>query len=139
MDLFLQLLANGLVTGTFYALSALGLTLVFGLMRVVNFAHGELYVVGGLLGWALTDLVGFNFFLTLAIVIFSLAVGGYLIDRLLIARVRGQGEEPTILLTIGLSIFLTNTALRALFKAFARSGFYFEKIAEIRTGCLAAL
>jgi branched-chain amino acid transport system permease protein len=68
-------------------------------------------VVGGLLGWALTDLVGLNFFLTLAIVIFCLAVGGYLIDRLLMARVRGQGEEPTILLTIGLSIFLTNTAL----------------------------
>lgn len=111
MDLFLQLLANGLVIGTFYALSALGLTLVFGLMRVVNFAHGELYVVGGLLGWAFTDLLGFNFFLTLAIVIFSLAVGGYLIDRLLMERVRGQGEEPTILLTIGLSIFLTNTAL----------------------------
>jgi branched-chain amino acid transport system permease protein len=111
MDLFLQLLANGLVIGTFYALSALGLTLVFGLMRVVNFAHGELYVVGGLLGWALTDLVGLNFFLTLAVVIVCLAVGGYLIDRLLMARVRGQGEEPTILLTIGLSIFLTNTAL----------------------------
>ena len=53
MNLFLQLLANGLVTGTFYALSALGLTLVFGLMRVVNFAHGELYMVGGLIGWAL--------------------------------------------------------------------------------------
>jgi branched-chain amino acid transport system permease protein len=111
MDLFLQLLANGLVIGTFYALSAFGLTLVFGLMRIVNFAHGELYVVGGLAGWALTDLVGLNFFLTLAIVIFGLAAGGYLIDRLLMARVRGQGEEPTILLTIGLSIFLTNTAL----------------------------
>src|SRR3981189_1459130 len=111
MDLFLQLLANGLVTGTFYALSALGLTLVFGLMRVVNFAHGELYVVGGLLGWAFTDLVGLNFFLALAFVIVSLAAGGYLIDRLLMERVRGQGEEPTILLTIGLSIFLTNTAL----------------------------
>lgn len=111
MDLFLQLLANGLVIGTFYALSALGLTLVFGLMRVVNFAHGELYVVGGLLGWALTDLAGLNFFVTLAIVVASLAVAGYLIDRFLISRVRGQGEEPTILLTIGLSIFLTNTAL----------------------------
>jgi len=74
MDLFLQLLANGLVTGTFYALSALGLTLVFGLMRVVNFAHGELmWWVDSWMG--LTDLVGFNFFLTLAIVIFSLAVG----------------------------------------------------------------
>jgi branched-chain amino acid transport system permease protein len=111
MDLFLQLLANGLVSGTFYALSALGLTLVFGLMRVVNFAHGELYVVGGLLGWALTEIAGVNFFVTLAIVVVAMGIAGYLIDRVLIMRVRGQGEEPTILLTIGLSIFLSNTAL----------------------------
>jgi len=73
-------------------LSALGLTLVFGLMRVVNFAHGDfMWWVDP--GWLWTDLVGFNFFLTLAIVIFSLAVGGYLIDRLLIARVRGRGRS----------------------------------------------
>lgn len=111
MDLFLQLLANGLVTGAFYALSALGLTLVFGLMRVVNFAHGELYVVGGLLGWMLTVVLGWNYFLSLPVVIVVLGLGGYLIDQILIARVRGQGEEPTILLTIGLSIFIANTAL----------------------------
>jgi branched-chain amino acid transport system permease protein len=111
MDLFLQLLANGLVIGTFYALSALGLTLVFGLMRVVNFAHGELYVIGGLLGWALTEQLGLNYFLALVLVVAVLAVIGYIIDRLMIERVRGQGEEPTILLTIGLSIFITNTAL----------------------------
>jgi branched-chain amino acid transport system permease protein len=104
-------LANGLVSGTFYALSALGLTLVFGLMRVVNFAHGELYVVGGLLGWALTEIAGVNFFVTLAIVVVAMGIAGYLIDRVLMTRVRGQGEEPTILLTIGLSIFLSNTAL----------------------------
>jgi branched-chain amino acid transport system permease protein len=111
MDLFLQLLANGLVSGTFYALSALGLTLVFGLMRVVNFAHGELYIIGGLVGWALTAVLGWNYFLTLATVIAVIAAGAYVIDRVLIARVRGQGEEPTILLTIGLSIFIANTAL----------------------------
>jgi branched-chain amino acid transport system permease protein len=111
MDLLLQLAANGLVTGTFYALSALGLTLVFGLMRVVNFAHGELYVIGGLLGWALTAVLGWNYFLTLVVVIAVLGVGGYVIDQVLIARVRGQGEEATILLTIGLSIFIANTAL----------------------------
>ena len=69
MDLFLQLLANGLVIGAFYALSALGLTLVFGLMRVVNFAHGELYVIGGLLGWALTAVLGWNYFLALVVVV----------------------------------------------------------------------
>lgn len=111
MDLFLQLTANGIVLGTFYALSALGLTLVFGLMRVVNFAHGELYVVGGLIGWALTAVVGLNFFLSLAIVVVVLGIAGYVIDRLLIDWVRGEGEEPTILLTIGLSIFIANTAL----------------------------
>lgn len=111
MDLFLQLLANGLVTGSFYALSALGLTLVFGLMRVVNFAHGEFYIVGGLIGWALTAVLGWNYFLALPVVIIVLGIGGYLIDQLLIARVRGQGEEPSILLTIGLSIFIANTAL----------------------------
>jgi branched-chain amino acid transport system permease protein len=111
MDLFLQLLANGLVTGAFYALSALGLTLVFGLMRVVNFAHGELYVVGGLLGWTFTAVLGWNFFLAFPVVIVVLGIGGYLLDQILIARVRDQGEEPTILLTIGLSIFIANTAL----------------------------
>jgi branched-chain amino acid transport system permease protein len=111
MDLFLQLLANGLINGAFYALSALGLTLIFGLMRVVNFAHGDLYMVGGLLGWALTSSVGLDFFTSLAIVIVLMGAVGWLIDRALISRVRGQGEEPGILLTLGLSIFLVNTAL----------------------------
>lgn len=111
MDLFLQLMANGFVLGAFYALSALGLTLVFGLMRVVNFAHGELYVIGGLFGWALTAVLGWNYFLALVVVVLVLGVLGYLIDQILIVRVRGQGEEPTILLTIGLSIFIANTAL----------------------------
>jgi branched-chain amino acid transport system permease protein len=111
MDLFLQLIVNGLINGTFYALSALGLTLVFGLMRVVNFAHGELYMVGGLIGWSLTAQAGLNFFASLALVIVIMGLAGYLIDRLLIARIRDQGEEPGILLTIGLSIFLVNTTL----------------------------
>lgn len=110
-DLLLQLVANGLVNGTFYALSALGLTLVFGLMRVVNFAHGELYVIGGLAGWALTNAMGVNFFLALPVVILGMGMFGFLIDRLLIERVRDQGPEAGILLTIGLSIFLVNTAL----------------------------
>lgn len=111
MDFLLQLLSNGVVNGTFYALSALGLTLIFGLMRVVNFAHGELYMVGGLIGWALTELVGVNFFLALAIVVVTMGAVGYMVDRWLIERVRHQGAEAGILLTIGISIFLTNTAL----------------------------
>jgi branched-chain amino acid transport system permease protein len=111
MELFLQFLANGLVSGVFYALSALGLTLIFGLMRVVNFAHGEFYMIGGLLGWFVTANLGLDFFSGLVLVAVVMAAFGWLVDRILIERVRDQGEEPGILLTIGLSIFLANTAL----------------------------
>jgi len=111
MELFLQFVANGLVTGAFYALSALGLTLIFGLMRVVNFAHGELYMLGGVLGWFMTTYLGLNFFLGLALVAVIMGSFGWLVDRLLIERVRDQGEEPGVLLTIGLSIFLANATL----------------------------
>lgn len=111
MELFLQYLANGLVTGTFYALSALGLTLILGLMRVVNFAHGELYMLGGVIGWWATTRLGLDFFSGLVLVAIVMGAFGWLVDRFLIERIRDQGEEPSILLTIGLSILLANTAL----------------------------
>src|SRR5699024_7398158 len=111
MDALLQYIANGLVTGSFYAISALGLTLIFGLMKVVNFAHGQLYMLGGVLGWFTTTVLGLNFFIGLALTIILMGGFGWLMDRFLIERVRGQGEEPSILLTIGLSIFIANTAL----------------------------
>jgi len=111
MDLFLQFLANGIVVGAFYALSALGLTLIFGLMRVVNFAHGEIYMLGGVAGWYFTTALGLNFFAALLVVAVLIAAFGWVVDRVLIERVRGQGEEAGILLTIGLSIFLANLTL----------------------------
>jgi branched-chain amino acid transport system permease protein len=114
MDFLLQLLANGLVTGSFYALSALGLTLILGLMRVVNFAHGELYMLGGILGWWVTAKLGLDFFSGLVVVAVAMGAFGWLVDRLLIERIRDQGEEAGILLTIGLSIFVANTALLAV-------------------------
>lgn len=114
MDLFLQFLVNGLVTGSFYALSALGLTLIFGLMRVVNFAHGEFYMLGGVLGWFVTSRLGLDFITGMVVVAAVMATFGWLVDRLLIERVRDQGEEAGILLTIGLSIFLANSALLAV-------------------------
>lgn len=111
MEQLPQYLVNGLVTGSFYALSALGLTLILGLMRVVNFAHGELYMMGGVMGWWATTRLGLDFFTGLLLVAVAMGAFGWLVDRLLIERIRDQGEEPGILLTIGLSIFLANTAL----------------------------
>jgi len=114
MQTLLQFIANGVVVGAFYALSALGLTLILGLMRVVNFAHGELYMMGGVLGWWATSRLGLDFFSGLVLVAAIMGVFGWLVDRLMIERVRDQGEEAGILLTIGLSIFLSNTALLAV-------------------------
>ncbi|GJD64478.1 branched-chain amino acid ABC transporter permease [Methylobacterium frigidaeris] len=111
MNLALQFLANGLVTGAFYALSALGLTLIFGLMRVVNFAHGEFFMLGGVLGWVATAVLGLDFATAFVLVVAAMGVLGWLVDRFMIERVRGHGEESTILLTIGLSIFLANATL----------------------------
>jgi branched-chain amino acid transport system permease protein len=111
MDLFLQFLINGLVIGAFYALSALGLTLILGFMKVVNFAHGELYMLGGVIGWWVTSQLGLGFFSGLVVVAVVMGVAGWLIDRLLIERIRHEGEEAGILLTIGLSVFIINTAL----------------------------
>ncbi|MCQ9617655.1 branched-chain amino acid ABC transporter permease [Paenalcaligenes niemegkensis] len=110
-DLLFQFIVNGLVNGTFYALSALGLTLIFGLMRLVNFAHGEFYMIGGLLGWIVTQQLELNFFIGLMVVVLIMGAFGWVLDRFLIERIRDRGPEPGILLTIGLSIFLTNTAL----------------------------
>jgi branched-chain amino acid transport system permease protein len=94
MELLLQYLANGLVTGSFYALSALGLTLILGLMRVVNFAHGELYMLGGVMGWWATTRLGLDFFSGLALVAVVMGIFGWLIDRFLIERIRNQAKNP---------------------------------------------
>lgn len=110
-ELALQFIVNGLVTGAFYALSALGLTLIFGMMKVVNFAHGEFYMMGGIIAYYLATVLGLNFFLTISIVVVVMASFGWLVDWVLIRPLRGQNILTTALVTIGLSIFLVNTFL----------------------------
>src|SRR5579883_2675822 len=111
LDLTLQFLVNGLVVGAFYALSALGLTLILGQMQVVNFAHGEFYMMGGIIAYYLTAGLGLDFFAAIVVVVVVMAAFGWLVDRALIRPLRGQDILSTALVTIGLSIFLVNTFL----------------------------
>lgn len=111
IDAALQFLVNGLVTGCFYALMALGLAMIFGLMEVVNFAHGEFYVMGGVVAYAFTNMLGFDFYVTIVIVVVVMFAFGALVDRVLIRPLRGQHLLSTALVTIGLSIFMLNTML----------------------------
>lgn len=107
----LQFFVNGLVTGCFYALIALGLTLIFGMMGVVNFAHGEFFVLGGVFAYVFVALMGVPFWLAVILVVVVMAAMGALFDVLLVRPLRSHHILSTALVTIGLSIFLLNTTL----------------------------
>lgn len=111
MGLTLQFILNGLIVGSAYALIAMGLTMIFGLMDIANFAHGEFYMLGGFFAYTFAMLVGLNFFLSVVIAILLTLVCGAFLDKVAFKKLRGKPLLSTTLATIGLSIFLQNAAL----------------------------
>jgi branched-chain amino acid transport system permease protein len=105
---FLQHLINMLVLGGTYALLGIGLTLIFGIMRVVNFTHGELYAFGAYMMYMWVMLAGMNFYLALVLAVL-LGIGfGALIELVLLRRLRGADIDTTMLVMIGAWIALQN-------------------------------
>jgi len=111
VEALLQHLLNGLVLGGTYALLGIGLTLIFGLMHVVNFAHGEFYTLGAYLTFAALALLGVPFFLGLALAILGGGLLGAAGERVLLRPLRGESIDATMLVTIGLWIVLQNGEL----------------------------
>jgi len=116
MSLPFLLLATleGLVTAAILALMAIGLSLVFGVMRVVNVAHGEFFMLGAILAWAVTTAVGGNpaFGFLAALVVAPLLVGAVaLVSERLVLRKLNYEPEATIVATIGLLYILQQVAL----------------------------
>ena len=103
-----QVIANGLYLGAQYALVALGLTLIFALMNVLNFAHGQLYVLGGFVTYALYGRLGLPFPLAVLCSGVTLAVVGALMEKFLFRTVirRSKREESTMLLAAATAFFL---------------------------------
>jgi branched-chain amino acid transport system permease protein len=103
-----QVIANGLYLGAQYALIALGLTLIFALMNVLNFAHGQMYVLGGFVTYTVYGQLGLPFVVALIASAITLAVVGALIERFLFRTVikRSVREESTMLLAAGIAFFL---------------------------------
>ena len=102
-----QVIANGLYLGTQYALVALGLTLIFGLMNVLNFAHGQMYVMGGFITYAVYGQLGLPFPIAVLASGVTLAVIGGLMERYLFRTVikRSHREESTMLLAAATAFF----------------------------------
>jgi branched-chain amino acid transport system permease protein len=107
----LQAIVNGLLMGGVYALVAVGLTLIFGVMNVVNFAHGEFVMLGMVITYLIHSLFGIDPDVSILLVIPVMFGVGAFIQKTLITRVVGQSDEAQILLTLALSVLLTNLVL----------------------------
>jgi branched-chain amino acid transport system permease protein len=108
MDQLLQHGLNALMLGGTYALLGIGLTLIFGIMKVVNFTHGELYAFGAYMMYATVMLLGVNFFVALPLAIALGVALGALLEFVLLRRLRGADIDTTMLVMIGAWIALQN-------------------------------
>jgi branched-chain amino acid transport system permease protein len=101
--LFGQLLV-GLINGSFYALLSLGLAIIFGLLEVVNFAHGALYMMGAFAAWMGLTYLGIGYWWALLLAPAAVAVVGVVVERLLLRRLYGLDNLYGLLLTFGLTL-----------------------------------
>ncbi|MEI7884539.1 MAG: branched-chain amino acid ABC transporter permease [Clostridia bacterium] len=107
-----QQIFNGLVIGSVYILMAGGLTIIFGVMNIVNFAHGEFYMLGAYLAYVLINVLNLNFFAGLLMASVLVGLIGIIVERIL-DHFGDRGETEyvyyTILATVGLSMIIANT------------------------------
>ncbi|MDQ3064201.1 MAG: branched-chain amino acid ABC transporter permease [Acidobacteriota bacterium] len=113
MDTFVQQLINGLTIGSIYALIALGYTMVYGILRLINFAHGDIYMVGAYAGYLLAIYLGFDanpsifgFIVVLLGAMLVAALIGMAIERFAYRPVRKFSRMTTLITAIGMSLFI---------------------------------
>jgi branched-chain amino acid transport system permease protein len=103
--LFGQLLI-GLINGSFYALLSLGLAIIFGLLNVVNFAHGALYMMGAFASWMLMSYLGIGYWWALLLAPAAVGLFGVVIERVFLRRLYGLDNLYGLLLTFGLTLII---------------------------------
>jgi len=113
MTVFLQSLLSGILVGGVYALIGIGLTIIFGVMRVINFAHGDLLMLGMYVTWGVFTLFDIDPYLSLVITAPVLFLWGALLQKIFINRVLNALPQNQILLTIGLGLVMSNAVMLA--------------------------
>ena len=102
----LQQLVNGLILGSVYALLALGYTMVYGIIKLINFAHGDIYMVGAFMGYFLLNSWKVNFFVALLLAMVGTAILGVVIEYLAYRPLRHSTRIAVLITAIGVSFFL---------------------------------
>jgi branched-chain amino acid transport system permease protein len=108
----LNAVVQGVFLGSFYALLACGLSLIFGVMRIINLAHGDLAIVGAYLVWEVSTRWDISPFLAIVLVVPVMLVLGYVLQRTMLARSLRSGPLVPLLATFGLSIVIQNGLLQ---------------------------
>ncbi|GAC1537496.1 MAG: branched-chain amino acid ABC transporter permease [Polyangiales bacterium] len=103
--LFSQLLV-GLINGAFYALLSLGLSIIFGLLNVINFAHGAFYMLGAFGAWLLLEQFGIGYWAALALAPLAVGLLGVVLERTMLRRLQGLDPLYSLLLTFGIALVL---------------------------------
>ncbi len=114
MDLFLQYFANGIVTGSTYVLVAVGLTLIFGILGVVNFAHGEFYMIGGYAGIYSVSVLHLPILPAIGLVLAAAAVVGLVAEVILYRPMKNHDATSSIISSFGLAVVFQNAALAVM-------------------------
>lgn len=96
----------GLINGSFYALLALGLAIIFGLLRIINFAQGALYMLGAFVAWLGLQYLGMNYWVALFVVPVVVGLIGILMERFLVRPIANEDHLYSLLLTFGLALIL---------------------------------
>jgi len=109
--MFLQQIINGLTQGSIYSLIAIGFTLIFGVLGLVNFAHGEVYMVGAFLGFFLITGVKLSFLPALLLAMVGSALIGILVELIAFKPLRKAPDVAPMVCTLGLSVVLQNGAM----------------------------
>lgn len=108
MDAILQTLLQGILLGGFYAVMVLGFSIIWGVMGVINLAHGEYLMIGAYLAWIFSNYLGLDPFFSLILIMPIMFVVGYVMQRVLINRIVERPHLMALLVTFGISIALAN-------------------------------
>lgn len=108
----LQQLINGLILGSVYALLALGYTMVYGIIKLINFAHGDIYMMGAFIGYFLITKYHMNFFVVLVLTMVLTAILGVVIEFLAYRPLRNSTRIAALITAIGVSFFLEYSMVR---------------------------
>jgi branched-chain amino acid transport system permease protein len=112
VEIFLQYLVNGLIKGSIYVLPAIGVSMIFGMLGIINFAQGEIYMLGAVVAFTAASVFGQSYLVGLVLAVIVMAAFGLLFERVVIRPMARSGLLNTVIATLAAAMILENGALK---------------------------